>query len=168
MTAEDVIRLLRLTPHPAEGGFFRETYRSDLEIPRASLPAAYRGPRSASTAIYYLLTPSTFSAMHRLTGDEVFHYYLGDPAEMLQLHPDGAARRVLLGTDLARGMAPQAVVPGGVWQGMRLAAGGAFALLGTTVAPGFSYDDFELAGRDTLLREFPEQRDMILALTAPK
>jgi predicted cupin superfamily sugar epimerase len=166
LTADEVIRMLGLAPHPSEGGHFRETYRSDLLIPRKALPDAYAGARAASTAIYYLLTPSTFSAMHRLTGDEVFHFYLGDPAEMLQLHPGGTGRRVLLGADLERGMQPQVVVPGSVWQGMRLVSGGRFALMGTTVAPGFSFDDFEPADRDALLRDFPAHRDMILALTA--
>jgi predicted cupin superfamily sugar epimerase len=166
LTAEDVVRLLDLAPHPSEGGHFRETYRSGLLIPGEALSSAYAGAREASTAIYYLLTPTTFSAMHRLTGDEVFHFYLGDPVEMLQLYPDGTGRSVVLGTDLEQGMRPQVVVPGGVWQGARLAGGGRFALMGTTVAPGFSFEDFELGGRDALLREYPAHRQMILALTA--
>jgi predicted cupin superfamily sugar epimerase len=82
------------------------------------------------------LTPDTFSALHRLASDEVFHFYLGDPVEMLQVWPDGSHRVVLIGTDLAAGERPQVVVPRGIWQGARLRPGGRFALLGTTVAPG--------------------------------
>jgi len=146
ITVEQVKSVLNLQPHPAEGGYFVETYRSAEVIPRAALPDRYGGGRCYGTAIYYLLTPDTISALHRLQSDEVFHFYLGDPVEMLQLWPDGTGRIILLGTDLAGGMQPQAVVPRGVWQGARLRPGGAFALLGTTMAPGFEYADYE-AGR---------------------
>lgn len=155
LTADDVIRLLSLVPLEPEGGHFRETYRSTVEI----------GARSASTAIYYLLTPSTYSAIHRVVSDEIFHHYLGDPVEMLQLLPDNTGKTLLIGSDLERGMRPQVIVPGGTWQGCRLVPGGRFALMGTTVAPGFSYDDFELAGRDVLLRDFPAHAAMIRNLT---
>jgi len=165
MTAEDVIRALALVPHSGEGGFFRETYRSGLQVPRAALPEGYEGDRHASTAIYYLLTPDTFSAMHRVRGDEVFHFYAGDPVEMLQLWPDGHAALVVIGADIARGMSPQVVVPGGVWQGARLVDGGHFALLGTTMSPGFALADFELADRAELVRSFPEWASMVSALT---
>ena len=84
-----------------------------------------------------MLTPDTFSAMHRLKGDEVFHFYLGDPVEMLLLKPDGRAEAVLLGQDLSAGMRVQHAVAGGTWQGSRLAPGGKYALMGTTMAPGF-------------------------------
>src|SRR5262249_32092133 len=110
MTADEVIELLKLQPHPVEGGFFRETYRT------ADLLAGKGERRSISTAIYYLLTPKTVSALHRLPGDEVFHFYAGDPVRMLQLWPDGTTRTLVLGTDLKAGQVPQLVVPGGVWQ----------------------------------------------------
>jgi predicted cupin superfamily sugar epimerase len=151
LTADDVIRLLSLVPLEPEGGYFRETYRSSLTF----------CARSASTAIYYLLTPTTYSAIHRVASDEIFHHYLGDPVEMLQLLPDGSGKIVLIGPDLGRGMRPQVIVPGGTWQGCRLVTGGRCALMGTTVAPGFSYDDFELAGREVLLRDFPAHAAMI-------
>ena len=143
MTADEVIRRLALVPLPREGGYFRETYRSALAVPGGATAARPDGARSLSTAIYYLLTRDTFSALHRLPGDEVFHFYLGDPVEMLQLRPDGTAARVVLGSDIADGLHPQAVVPGGTWQGSRLLPGGGFALLGTTMAPGFDARDFE-------------------------
>jgi predicted cupin superfamily sugar epimerase len=111
------------------------------------------------------LTPDTFSALHRLASDEVFHFYLGDPVEMLQVWPDGSHRVVLIGTDLAAGERPQVVVPRGIWQGARLRPGGRFALLGTTVAPGFDYADYETASRPALLATHPTAHALITALT---
>jgi uncharacterized protein len=162
---EEVIRILSLVPLPREGGFFRETYRSKLRIPPEALPPVYDGPRQAGTGIYYLLTPGSASLIHRLPGDEIFHFYLGDPVEMFQLHPNGKAYSIIIGSDLERGMQPQVVVPAGAWQGSRLVAGGRFALMGTTMAPGFEGDDFEAGNRAVLLRQFPEYADLIRALT---
>src|SRR5689334_989854 len=99
MTAQQLVELLRLEPHPKEGGYFRETYRSRAAADADHLPPGYAGGRSLGTAIYYLLTPDTFSAMHRLPGDEIFHHYLGDPVEMLLLHEGGRGEIVLLGSD---------------------------------------------------------------------
>ncbi|HZP37191.1 MAG TPA: cupin domain-containing protein [Methylomirabilota bacterium] len=164
-SVEALCALLGLVPHPVEGGFFRETYRSADLVPSDALPARYRGPRAAATAIYYLLTPDTVSAMHRLATDEIFHFYLGDPVEMLQLRPDGSHRVAILGPDLDAGQRPQIVVPRGVWQGARLVPGGRFALLGTTVAPGFDYADYETGERAALLAGHPHARDLIIALT---
>ena len=162
---EDVKVQLGLVRHPAEGGWFAETYRADERLAAAALPGRYRGARPMSTAIYYLLTADTCSSMHRLSSDEVFHFYLGDPVEILELMPDGSGRLVVLGTDLARGMRPQIVVPRGAWQGARVAPGGRFALLGTTVAPGFDYADFERGERGELERRYPAWTSMIRALT---
>jgi predicted cupin superfamily sugar epimerase len=117
------------------------------------------------TAIYYLLTPYTFSAMHRVPGDEIFHFYQGDAVEMLQLPPDGEGKVVVLGNDLLAGMRPQVVVPGGVWQGSRLVAGGRFALLGTTMSPGFDYSDYEAGRRADLAGRFPQFAQFIEQLT---
>ncbi len=165
LTADQIKSILGLEPHPAEGGYFAETYRATGTIPGAALPDRYGGPRSFSTAIYYLLTPETFSEMHRVASDEVFHFYLGDPVEMLQLRPDGSGEVVTLGSDILNGMQPQVVVPAGVWQGSRLRPGGAFALLGTTVAPGFEYEDYVSGERETLLEAYPAFADQIVALT---
>jgi predicted cupin superfamily sugar epimerase len=129
-----------------------------------ALPNDYSGQRCASTAIYYLLTPGTFSEMHRLPTDEVFHFYLGDPVEMLQLHPDGRGEVIRIGNNLAAGEWPQVLAPGDVWQGSRL-VGGRLALLGTTVAPGFEYADYTSGRRDELTATYPEFADMITALT---
>lgn len=164
-SAEELIRQLGLQPHPKEGGFFRETYRSGEAWPAAALPARYRTARSASTAIYYLLTPTTCSALHRLQSDEIFHFYLGDPIRMLQLEADGSGRTIVLGSDLGAGQQVQVVVPRGVWQGSCLEPGGAVALLGCTVAPGFDYADYESGDRHALLTQYPAFADMIRRLT---
>lgn len=172
MTAQEIIELLELTPHPEEGGFFAETYRCPEGPAPDALPGRYAGPRSFGTAIYYLLTPGTFSALHRLASDEVFHWYAGGPVRMLQLDPDATrdaqagAREILLGMDLTAGQRPQVLVPRGVWQGAFLEPGADFALLGCTVAPGFEYADYEHGGRAELLRRWPAHAALIERLTA--
>lgn len=161
---QEIIQRLGLQPHP-EGGYFRETYRSDELLSPASLPQRYGAPRRQSTAIYYLLTPDTCSMMHRVVSDELFHFYLGDPIEMLQIAPDGAAHVRLIGSDLERGCIPQLLVPRGWWQGSRVAEGGRFALLGATVSPGFEYADFELGTREEMLQLCPAQAARLIRLT---
>jgi predicted cupin superfamily sugar epimerase len=165
VTAEQIIAFLKLQPHPKEGGFFRETYRASEQIKPAGLPDRYGAARNHSTAIYYLLTPGTCSALHRVASDEVFHFYLGDPVRMLQLSPDGQGRTLVFGTDLLGGQQVQAVVPHGVWQGSVLEPGGRFALFGCTVAPGFDYADFEVARRSDLLQRYPQFAELITRLT---
>lgn len=166
MTVDDIVRLLGLEPHPTEGGYFVETHRTAETVPSHALPDRYEGERAHGTAIYYLLTPDTFSALHRLTSDEVFHFYIGDPVEQLQLFPGGEGRMVVLGTDLAAGHRPQQVVPRDVWQGARLAEGGRFALMGCTVAPGFDFEDYEHGERAGLTADYPDFAAEIARLTA--
>ncbi len=156
---------LNLVPHPNEGGFFVETYRSSETIPGKALPGRYGGKRCFSTAIYYLFTPESISLMHRVKSDEIFHFYLGDPVEILQLDPGGKGWVITLGSDITDGMRVQVLVPKGVWQGTRLKPGGKFALLGTTVAPGFEHKDYEHGDRQKLKAEFPDFVEMISALT---
>ena len=165
MTAEQIRQLLGLVPLEAEGGDFAETYRATDVFPGGLTAGAWPDGRPLATAIYYLLTPGTFSAVHRLRSDEMFHFYLGDPVEMLQLDPAGEGRVVVLGTDLAAGQRPQILVPRGMWQGTRLLPGGGVALLGTTMSPGFDLRDFELGSRDTLMSRYPAHAERILALT---
>ena len=166
-SADELIAFLKLQPHPKEGGFFRETYRAGESIAVAGLPEQrYRSARSHCTAIYYLLTPGTFSALHRVASDEIFHFYLGDPVRMLQLTPEDSGRTIVFGQDLLAGQQVQVVVPRGVWQGSMLEPGGRFALFGCTVAPGFDYADYEgaRAARELLARH-PEFADLITQLT---
>ena len=163
-TAQELIALLHLQPHPKEGGFFRETYRAPDRFAAAQLPARYGGERTAGTAIYYLLTPTTVSALHRLASDEVFHFYLGSPVRMLQLDPAGHSKEIILGPDLWSGQQVQVLAPRGVWQGSTLEPGGGFALLGCTVAPGFEFSEFELADVGALQRAHPQHAETIARL----
>lgn len=165
ITADEVIALLGMKPLVGEGGFFVETHRSG-HLP-AELVPNHPGPRSAKTAIYYLLTPDTISAMHRLPGAELFHHYAGDSVQQLQIAPDGTGRIVRLGSDLRAGDRPQQLVPSGHWQGARLLPGGGhgFALMGTTMAPGYDPADWQGGSRDELSRAHPDFADEIARLT---
>jgi predicted cupin superfamily sugar epimerase len=134
LTAADIIRLLDLTPHP-EGGHFRETFRD---------PATMNG-RAVSTAIYFLLKRGERSHWHRVDAAEAWHFHAGAPLT-LSIHDNGATRDVILGSDLAAGERPQAVVPAQAWQAAESL--GDWTLVGCTVAPGFQFDNFELAPPD--------------------
>ena len=166
-SAKQIQELLKLRPLPVEDGYFAETYRSKFELGQQSLPSGYAGERALSTAIYYMLTSDAFSAIHRLKGDEVYHFYLGDPVEMLVLGPDGTGETVLLGQDIVSGMRLQHVVPAGAWQGSRLVPGGKFALMGTTMSPGFDPADFEIGRGNELTTRYPDYAALIAILTTP-
>jgi uncharacterized protein len=167
LTAEAIVEALRLQPLPEEGGLFRQTWLSSDRLPQQALPARYRSEKAFGSAIYYLLTdePDSFSALHRLPTDEVYHFYLGDPVEMLLLHPDGTGRQLVLGPQILEGQYVQLVVPRGVWQGSRLRPGGRFALLGTTMAPAFSPEDYEGGRRAQLQAAYPDEAGLIASLT---
>ena len=162
---EEIIKLLDLKPLDMEGGFFRETYRSEDIIPRAALPAFYQSNRCFGTAIYYMLTPESFSALHKVNSDEIFHFYLGDPVELLLLYSDGRGQEIILGQDIENGQQLQMTVPRGVWQGAGLRPKGKFALMGTTVSPGFEYADFILGKRKSLIETYPDYTSSITRLT---
>ena len=159
MNCDELIRLLNLQPHPRENGFFRETYRSD----ESTSAGRYGGARSRSTAIYFLLKAGGFSEMHRLQSDEIFHFYLGAPAELLLLKNDGQGEIIPIGNQIEAGERPQVVVPRSCWQGMR--STGEYTLLGTTVAPGFEYADYESGSREELIRQYPQFAELIRKLT---
>lgn len=168
ITADQIIRILNLEPLPIEGGMFRQSYVSTETIPPQALPARYGTvEKPFGTAIYYLLTdqPDSFSAFHRLKTDEVFHFYLGDVFEMTLLYPSGESRQIRLGQDLLNGELLQFCVPAGVWQGSRVAPGGSYSLIGTTMAPGYTDEDYENGDRETLIRQYPAEKDKILLLT---
>lgn len=164
MKVDVIIRTLGLVPHP-EGGYYREIYRSAETVGRESLPERYEGDRHFGSSIIYLLTDDTFSAIHRLKTDEVFLYHLGDPVELLRLYPDGSGDVVALGPAINRGHMLQCVVPRGCWMGLSLATGGAYGLLGTVMAPGFDFSDFEMGNRGKLTAEYPGFAEMISRLT---
>lgn len=158
LSASEVIDALGLEPLEGEGGYFRQTWISHGEGDTAPI----------GTCILYLVTPDSFSALHRLDHDEIFHFYLGDPCEAVMVAPDGTLSEVVLGQDIAAGMRVQHIVPAASWQGARLVAGGSWALLGTTMAPGFTLAGFELATEHTI-EEFPaEVADRVRAFVAPQ
>lgn len=159
MDAGKLIEMLSLEPLSFEGGFFSETYRCAGKLMTGS------GEKNYSTAIYYLLCDEEKSRIHRLKFDEVFHFYLGDPVEMFLFKEDGSFERRILGTALDKGEEPQIVVLAGCWQGARLRAGGKYALMGTTVSPGFDRRDFELGRREELMDAYPGNDEVISILT---
>jgi len=146
MTADEIAALLGMVLLPGEGGRWVQTLLDDR-----------------SSAILYLLSDGDFSAMHRLDADEIYHHYAGDPVEMLFLDPDGSVDRPVLGSDLEAGQRPQLVVPVGVWQGSSTL--GQWSLLGTTMAPPYSDEGFELGERDCLVDGWPAAAGRIEQLT---
>ncbi len=166
LTARAIIDALGLEPLPVEGGMFRQTFLAAETIAAAALPERYARDKALSTAIYYLLddAPDSFSALHRLPTDEVYHFYLGDPVELLVLPPGGRGEVVRLGQDLEAGMRVQTVVAAGCWQGSRLADGRELSLLGATMAPGFEWQDFEAGDGGALSVQYPDFRQQIKRL----
>ena len=160
MTQEQLIARFNMQPHP-EGGYYTETYRSELTI-QSHQPNEMR---SASTAIYFLLTAGNFSALHRIKSDEIWHFYLGDAIEVVELSEDGQWRVTRLGNDIEAGEVPQYMVKAGHWFGSRVLTGKQFGLVGCTVAPGFDFADFELASRESLISDFPEWENEIITWT---
>lgn len=163
-SAQELVETLRLARHP-EGGFFRETYRASESIARDALPARFGGARAFGTAIYFLIEDGDFSALHHIASDEVWHFYLGDPLSVVEIDAHGRLTETLLGHDVGRGERPQHVVLAGNVFGARLAAGGAYALVGCTVAPGFDFADFALSERRELCARFPTHARTIEDLT---
>lgn len=168
-SAEQVIHLLGLEPHP-EGGHFAELFRAPLAV----TSAVHDGVRAASTAIYFLLKTGELSALHRVRSDEVWHHYAGDALD-LHAFSDAGHVRYRLGNDLARGERPLAVIPAGVWQAARVedvvcdapGISHGYALCGCTVAPGFDFIDFELPSREAMLAKLSAHAEWVRALTRP-
>jgi len=156
------IETLGLARHP-EGGWFRETYRSSETIPHEALPDRFQGPRSFCTAIYFLLERGDFSALHRIKSDEIWYFHAGGPLTVHVISPDGERYEILLGRDPEKGEHFQALVPAGCWFGAE--SGGDFSLVGCSVAPGFEYNDFEMADRAGLTTLYPRQTELIKRLT---
>lgn len=148
----EIIKKLNLTPLPEEGGFYRETYRSKRMVTSEAL-----GEKSECTVIYYLITEESFSALHLVDMDEVFHFYAGSPVEMFQINQNGEGSKITIGNDIFNDEIPQVFVPHGIWQGTKLKdpKEGDWALLGCTVAPGFDIENFHIKGRKELCAEFP-------------
>jgi uncharacterized protein len=163
-TVEEIIKTLGLQPHP-EGGYFKETYRSEGLIKNDSLPSHYNGTRNFSTCIYFLLTSESFSAFHRIKQDEIWHFYDGSPLALHLISENGDYSEVIIGKEINNGQVPQFVVPGGYWFAANVLQKNSFTLVGCTVSPGFDFADFELPSRQTLLDLFPEHKQIITRLT---
>ncbi len=152
---EKIIEILDLEPLEKEGGMFRRTYSS---------PGMAEGNHMGS-AIYYMLTGDAFSYLHILKTDEIYHFYSGDPVKLVELNPDGSFSTTILGPDILAGHQVQHMVPAGVWQGSYLLEDSEYALLGTTMSPGFQESDFTAANREELLKKYPEMQNEIIKLT---
>ena len=162
--ADKWIELLRLKKHP-EGGYFRETYRSDEIIDKEHLPDRFNGSRSFSTAIYYLLKGNDFSAFHRVKQDELFHFYDGSSLTIHVIDRSGNYLKIKLGRKIKNGEVPQATVKAGWIFGANVNDPNSYSLVGTTVAPGFDFADFELLGRNQLIELYPRHKNIIEKLT---
>ena len=162
MHFEEVIKKLDLVPLPEEGGFYRETFRSKRNILSKEL-----GEKSECTAIYYLITEESFSALHVVDQDEIFHFYAGSPVEMFQFDKDGNSKYVTIGNDIMNDQAPQVVVPHGIWQGTKLKnpKKDAWSLLGCTVSPGFDFENFHVKSRKELCELYPQLKEDIIQYT---
>lgn len=158
------IEKLQLEPHP-EGGYYRQSYRADLQIAAESLPAGFGGSRSIATAIYFLLDGTNFSAFHRLRSDEMWHFYAGRGVSVHVIEEGGNLFQILLGSDAEAGEVFQAVVKAGCWFASEVRDKKSWALVGCTVSPGFDFADFELGKRDALLLQFPQHEKLIKRLT---
>lgn len=158
------IQKLDLKPHP-EGGYYRQTYRAELQLAREALPQQFTGPRPVSTAIYFLLEKDNFSAFHRLQSDELWHFYAGVALLVHVIDAEGRYSLLRLGSDPEADEALQAVVKAGCWFASEVTDCKSFALVGCTVAPGFDFEDFELAQRAELARNYPQHRKIIEKLT---
>jgi len=161
---QDLIEKIGLLPHP-EGGFYKEIYRSQGIIPQQVLGENFSGNRNFCTSIYFLLMSDGFSAFHRIKQDEIWHFYDGSPLFIHVIEPNGNYMKHELGIDLDKGQAPQLVIPAGCWFASHVKEGNSYTLAGCTVAPGFDFDDFELAEREKLIDEFPRHSEIISQLT---
>jgi uncharacterized protein len=162
--AEYWINNLNLTKHP-EGGYFKETYRSDETITKANLPNRFEGNRNFSTAIYFLLKSNDISALHRIKQDEIWHFYYGSPLTIHIINKDGLYQQKKLGLAIGNSEQPQITVKAGNLFGATVNQGNSYTIVGCTVAPGFDFDDFDMPRRDTLLKEYPEHAELIKKLT---
>ncbi|MEM9341048.1 MAG: cupin domain-containing protein [Bacteroidota bacterium] len=155
---------LALSPHP-EGGFYKETYRSKETIDENCLPPAYTGSRDFATSIYFLLTSDSFSAFHKISQDEVWHFYEGSPVELHIISLDGKHKKQIIGPNISEGEVYQLVVPQNNWFASKVMEPESYSLVGCTAAPGFDFADFTMAERNELTDQFPHHEKIITAFT---
>lgn len=162
--AEYWIKKLRLQSHP-EGGFYREIYRSPVEISCDGLPVKYNNSRNTSTSIYFLLKSDDFSSLHRLKSDEIWYYHVGNPVTIYLIDTSGNLEEKHLGPDLDAGQQLQVIIPAGTIFGADIFGDSDFSLVGCVVTPGFDFMDFELLQRNDLLLTYPQHTQLITKLT---
>jgi|SRR5688572_5514581 len=162
MEFEKYVKVLDLKSHP-EGGWFREVYRSKSvhHLQDDIFPTG----RNYCTSIYFLITSGNFSAFHRIRSDETWHFYAGDPLEVIEITNAGHLKITVIGKEILNGQSFQYTVEAGSWFASRVSGKGLFSLVGCTVAPGFDFNDFELASREKLISDFPHHSSMITELT---
>lgn len=161
---EKIVQKLDMNSHP-EGGFYKETYRSEGVIPQQILSKEFKGERNYCTAIYFLLTSDNFSAFHKINQDEIWHYYEGSSLFVHVIDLEGKYHRYSVGINLDEGELPQLAVPAGCWFASSVKKEDSYSLVGCTVSPGFDFDDFELGDKKDLIQQFPEYKDVITQYT---
>lgn len=163
LTAQQLIDHYALMPHP-EGGWYKEMYKSLEFFKSSALPKRYSGKRSFCTFIYFLIAQGEMSGFHRIQSDEIWHFYAGGPLQVFVIKDDGTLVITELGNDISAGQTFHYVVPNGLWFASRPAPGVEFSFVGCTVAPGFEFDDFEMAQADKLVAQFPQHEAIIRQL----
>lgn len=159
-TVETIIKNLDLQPHP-EGGYYKETYRSEGTISSSDLPSEFSGDRNFSTSIYYLLVSDKPSMFHKINQDEIWHFYDGSSIELHTISESGEHKKYVIGRDFKKGQIPQLVVSANHWFASRVVDPDSYSLVGCTVSPGFNFDDFIIAERDDLVKSFPQHQQLI-------
>ncbi len=163
-TPQKIITKFNLSEHP-EGGYFKETYRSNGIIENNNLPSYFEGNRNYSTCIYFLLTSEKFSAFHKINQDEIWHFYAGTALKLHMISPKGNYSHIIIGNNLLQNETPQFVVPAHHWFAAEVINKDSFSFTGCTVAPGFDFKDFVLPKRNELLGLFPQHKEIITQLT---
>jgi len=158
-----LIQKYNLEPHP-EGGWYKQTYKSNEQIAAEALPKRFGANRFFSTAIYFLLEKGNFSAFHRIKSDECWHFYAGDPLLIYIIEQTGELKIISLGNDHEKEQSFQYVVPANCWFASRPAPGSEYCFVGCTVSPGFEFEDFELANATELSVMYPQHKSIIIEL----
>jgi predicted cupin superfamily sugar epimerase len=160
VSINELIETYKMIAHP-EGGYYKETYRSNETLQEECLPIRFRGERIFSTGIYYLLRGDEFSAFHRIKSDEMWHFYAGVPLNIYVIDPAGNFELITMGQNYNNGEVFQAVIRAGNWFAAQPVNPNGFSFMGCTVAPGFDFEDFELARADQLTETYPQHADLI-------
>lgn len=161
---QEIISLFGLKKHP-EGGYYRRTYVSSEIIAGSALPLRFKGERSLSSSIYYLVTSDDFSAFHRINQDEIWHYYEGSSVSIHIIEPAGNYYKLLIGKDYGEGQEPQAVIPAGCYFAASVNEPASYCFVGCTLSPAFDYSDLDITKREEMLIRFPQHQRIIMSYT---